>query len=228
MKATHSGHCQACGSLQKLPNDRLSKHGYTVTHGYFSGVCRGAGHEPFEVSCDLVKRFVEEARAQLISVEDFQTKLRKPVTEPSAFFRTSKAHPKGHHYGRTRGDWTRLPVTETVVPFLDGDGSYSKFTREGDTAWKSFTAQREGYKPYVDHRIEPVTSEVSHAYGQTLLEVCTAANRVYADWLEHEIDSLSRYIEWQTERVKAWKPAPLLPVDAKNDKLGFKPTEPRY
>lgn len=54
MKATHSGHCQACGHLQKLPKDVLAKHGYKIKHGFFSGICIGAGELPFEESCDLV------------------------------------------------------------------------------------------------------------------------------------------------------------------------------
>jgi hypothetical protein len=41
---------------------------------------------------------------------------------------------------------------------------------------------------------------------------------VYADYLEHEAVSLRRYIDWQKNRVSAWKAAELLPVDAKTKK----------
>ena len=57
--ATHEGSCQICGRQQKLPGNVLSKHGYTTRWGFFSGVCPGASYEPFEVSCDLIARYVE-------------------------------------------------------------------------------------------------------------------------------------------------------------------------
>ena len=86
MKATHSGHCQACGRLQKLPDGKLAKHGYTIAHGFFSGTCVGSHHLPFEVSCDLLPRFIEAAKTHLLGVESFQAELRKPATEPVAWF----------------------------------------------------------------------------------------------------------------------------------------------
>ena len=41
MKATHDGECQLCGRMQKLPDGRLAKHGYTTRWGFFQGVCPG-------------------------------------------------------------------------------------------------------------------------------------------------------------------------------------------
>lgn len=76
-KATHSGHCQACGRLQKLPNGKLSKHGYTVEHGFFSGVCRGTNYLPFEQSCDQVRRYIGEAKSEV----EFLTKRRTELLE---------------------------------------------------------------------------------------------------------------------------------------------------
>ena len=58
-KATHYGTCQLCGSLQKLPNGVLALHGYEVDWNQFHGICRGAGHAPFEQSKELA---VEEMR----------------------------------------------------------------------------------------------------------------------------------------------------------------------
>ena len=57
MKATQIGTCQICGSVQKLPNGRLAKHGYTVEYGWgFNGICNGSGKLPFEIS----KEYAEE------------------------------------------------------------------------------------------------------------------------------------------------------------------------
>lgn len=55
MKATHQGTCQVCGAAQKLPNDLLSLHGYTVEHSFFEGVCKGAKNLPFELNKDLIE-----------------------------------------------------------------------------------------------------------------------------------------------------------------------------
>lgn len=64
-RATHLGTCQCCLRVQMLPNGILAKHGYQVAFrgqgGFFSGVCRGSGDSPFELSCEAMKRFVAEA-----------------------------------------------------------------------------------------------------------------------------------------------------------------------
>lgn len=72
MKATHSGHCQICGSQQKLPSGNLSKHGYTVRWGFFSGTCNGAGHPPFEQSKDLIEGAIAKTQNM---VADWKTKI---------------------------------------------------------------------------------------------------------------------------------------------------------
>lgn len=67
-RATHVGHCQVCGSLQKLPNGRLSKHGYTRRWGFFEGVCSGAGELPWEVDCSVAKRHLEWAESRVLQL----------------------------------------------------------------------------------------------------------------------------------------------------------------
>jgi len=49
---THRAHCQGCGAVQAVDNTTkmLAKHGYTVEHNYFQGVCAGAGYAPVELS----------------------------------------------------------------------------------------------------------------------------------------------------------------------------------
>lgn len=64
-KATHQGTCQCCGATQKLPAGLLSLHGYTRPDGYFEGVCRGAGHQPLELSADLLPELITGARAEV-------------------------------------------------------------------------------------------------------------------------------------------------------------------
>ena len=221
--ATHSGHCQACGSLQKLPAGFLSIHGYTVESGYFSGVCQGAKHLPYELSCDLIETLIAGAKRSLKDVKAFQTKLRAPATEAKAWIRTSQANPKGHYYAALRS-WKLVAIT------LDESKGYPVFSYEGDTCWKQVRVEADAEKhitrAFYTYEVAPRTSELSTG-RTTLLDLCTKYNTQYAEWLQSEVTSLTRYIAWQTERVTSWKLADLLPVTSK-DKEGFKVTEAAY
>lgn len=66
MKATHMGHCQICGSLQKLPNNKLSLHGYTTKHGFFSGQCMGSRRLPIEVSPDAIQESIDYVERAIV------------------------------------------------------------------------------------------------------------------------------------------------------------------
>lgn len=211
MASTHKGHCQACGRLQMLPKGNLALHGYTVSGGFFSGVCRGSKFLPFEESCDQVRRYIAEAKASLASLEAFITTLRQPVTEGNvAWFRSSLASPKGRYYGSVRGPWTEREITTET-----NEREYVRYFVDGDTAWK-----RDADGVY---RVQPVRAEINTYYADTTVQkLATTANGHYASNLEMEAKSLRRYIAWQVERVATWKPAPLLPVSSK-DKQGFDP-----
>lgn len=112
MAATHRGHCQVCGSLQKLPKGKLSLHGYTVAYGFFSGICTGARELPFELSCDLVKGAVARAKVALKSTQEEQAALRTLPVEPIAWV---------HHYvgfqgrGRSSHRWMQVILASEFV-----------------------------------------------------------------------------------------------------------------
>jgi hypothetical protein len=83
VKATKIGTCQICGSVQKLPNDRLAKHGYTVEYGWgFNGVCNGSGKLPFETSKEYAEETLSCAKTRLENLVapteqlDYQTEWR--------------------------------------------------------------------------------------------------------------------------------------------------------
>lgn len=202
MKATHSGHCQACGSLQKLPKGKLSLHGYSVTYGFFNGVCRGAKHEPFEKSCALVATFIEEAKARLVTVQAFVKKLRMPATEAKCWvsnYEGAKQYFNGYVM-------RYVTITEEVV--THDTFSYSKF---------SYVANGQNGQKDVTHKLD------NYGSRDTLLELCSKKNADYAHSIEQrDVTNLRKYIAWQTERVATWKEAELLPVSTKNDKQEFK------
>jgi len=86
-KSTPKGHCQICCKLHKLPNDRLSDHGYTIEGrfggmgGYFSGVCRGSSALPFERDNSLVIESIAQAKKQAIECRALSDKWMNAVVD---------------------------------------------------------------------------------------------------------------------------------------------------
>lgn len=57
------GICQCCGRQQAvLASGNMSKHGYTVEQGWFSGVCRGQNHQPLQLDRTQADRTVQTVR----------------------------------------------------------------------------------------------------------------------------------------------------------------------
>lgn len=186
-KATHQGTCQVCGASQKLPGGRLSTHGYTVRWGFFSGICQGSGHLPFEESCDLIRAAIERASAQLKAVREFQAELRKPATEPKAYV---SQWVSGDRYNKSCYVSYLSPICVEEVKYSDGDGFYIKCSY----------FQQKGSKE-VGKRAEIQT------YGEkSVLEVCSKLNARHADAQENIARQLEQYIRWQIGRVTNWKP----------------------
>lgn len=191
-----------------LPSGKLSKHGYNITHGFFNGTCVGSAHLPFEKSCDLVKDFIASAEESLKNLEAFRAKLREEATTPKCWIRAYLSYDEvDTTRSRSRGGyfWMEVELRE----------------RLNDTLRLEYDSQYPAKKGHVG-------THMIYGYPRpTLNEEATNLNRTYADWLEHEADSLRRYIRWQTERVTTWKEADLFPV-THDDKEGFAPTKPRY
>lgn len=186
MKATHSGSCQCCGSQQKLPNDRLSKHGYTVEYGWFNGVCRGAGHEPFEVSCKLIETFIKQAEEHKASIEAQIKKWNRTASEDACWIH---AYRKTERFGISRYVWEYVPAFER-----------QRVSSDGDYKWNEFY-------------VLPASQKLSRldAYGsdKNLRQTCTEANRRYVKaTLVPALAQVTQYIAWQRERVANWQPHP--------------------
>lgn len=75
------GHCQGCGRLQAA-NPSMAKHGYTVEHGYFEGVCFGAHHAPLEHKRDLLDRVIPDVMAKVEKDEDRALRLEQREEDP--------------------------------------------------------------------------------------------------------------------------------------------------
>jgi hypothetical protein len=59
------GNCQCCGHQQAVVSGTMSKHGYTVEHGWFSGVCSGRNYAPMQVSREHTDAIVAQVRAEV-------------------------------------------------------------------------------------------------------------------------------------------------------------------
>jgi len=68
------GHCQVCGNEQAVVRTTMSKHGYSIVNGWFSGVCHGQHHQPIEVS----RAYTDEVIAQIkVDIENIKTRIAK-------------------------------------------------------------------------------------------------------------------------------------------------------
>lgn len=199
-KATHSGHCQACGRLQKLPNGRLSKHGYTVTHGFFSGTCPGSDRLPFEVSCDYVAETIARATS---AIEVLEAEKAETLANTDATNVMDRVYFPSHRFG-VKGSTRWVPVT-----LIATEKNYG--TEDQPRVYWTFETEHDGKR-----------ERENFGYSQTWTPETALAemNRRYAVKLAGDILRLDSYVAWQRQRVAEWAPAPLLPVSAK-DKQGF-------
>ena len=189
MRATHSGTCQICGASQLLPGGVLAKHGYTTRWGFFSGTCRGSGHQPFEQSILMI----EDAIAQ---AEDDARRLRKNAADHRASTDPAGIPFQVYHVGRDRRGsyrWVVADITATEHPYSSGTGSYLKFFAT--------------YTPVGEQ--EAVTKPVD-TYGHYTLEAQVAYLRgLAAANLEQNAANLDRYVAWQRARITDWQPTEL-------------------
>lgn len=185
MKATHKGTCQWCGNVQKLPNGRLAKHGYTTRWNFFEGVCRGAEELPYEQSCELVKQSIKGAKEHKQSLLDEATKLRQPATEPKAWI-----HEYVSCHDRRRG--------EPSYRWVYTDIFRHEFTGRG-SQWA-----------YTNHKGQPTLLEVYGVHSDDPLEIATHFNRIRVGNLGLTIKQVDDYIATQQRRVDTWQPQELI------------------
>jgi hypothetical protein len=59
------GNCQCCGRQQAIVNGLMSKHGYTVKEGWFSGICSGRNYAPIQVSRTTTDKIIADISAEI-------------------------------------------------------------------------------------------------------------------------------------------------------------------
>lgn len=67
VKTQTRGICPCCGNEQAvLNNGRMSKHGYTVQHGWFQGVCSGQMYRPLNESREPTDKLIAKVEAEMV------------------------------------------------------------------------------------------------------------------------------------------------------------------
>ena len=201
-KATHEGTCQICGSAQKLPSGVLSKHGYTVHWGFFSGVCQGQGHAPFEKSTAAIEGVIMSVKASLFHAKE-RRQARLANTE------TVMATMRLRVNGTTHHKTVELNADQITV---DRYGSSLTSSHTEDDYLGTFKFS---------------TIPMGSTDGDTKADMIVAANAYHVRRvLDLEIDQMEKYIVWQSERVANWVEQDLRPVEAVKPLLHFVKCEP--
>lgn len=196
-KATHTGECQACGHLQKLPGGVLSKHGYTKRWGFFSGTCMGANWRPLETHFDLIEKCIASARARVDLLKVRVAELRAPATEEKGMAHVYIPSRSAGRLG-SRYQWQEVSLIPVLWTgdYKTGELQTVEYDVKYDTGTERVNAHRSGI----------------NFHGTTVLEYATHMRGKFADYLEKEVRQVEEYIVWQTDRLAKWTARELTPV----------------
>ncbi|MCH9712701.1 MAG: hypothetical protein K0U20_08775 [Proteobacteria bacterium] len=186
-KATHIGTCQCCGNAQKLPNGKLSKHGYTVDYGFFNGTCSGAGQLPFEQSKDIIESLINTTQKKVDELLADAEKWENTNTGPA--WRYTFIPASWENGRKSSRKWEQIEIISSKRDFSD----YEFF------AWIDNPKGVRGVTPG-DYSIETLEDTIQHE------------NKKYAASLRKRAAQGTQYIEWQKDRIKNWKPTELTPI----------------
>lgn len=206
-KATHYGECQICGSRQLLPDGVLSKHGYTVKWGFFSGVCHGSGYLPFEQSKDQIAAAVAAVETTIAEVEVTIAQLEDINSEVNGKHTAwSNIYHRGGHYA-----WEQVEVVEFAgTKYESGSTNYCasikrKLTEE-DKRYRLPRTRVDG-----DSVVESINAYDKSWHLASVRHWVHFLNCKYADSLRKGNDSRRAWVAWQGKRVAEWSVKPLTP-----------------
>ena len=197
-RATHKGTCQICGCTQLLPKGRLSLHGYTTKWGFFSGICAGANHLPFEQSKDQIAAAVAHVEADIKATEAEIAQLRDINSEIND---GSKVW-CNVYFSRLGHVWKQLQVEVTSKTC-----EYTKNTTTSATAKYEDKACKFSVRP---HEIGQYDYAAKNSL-KTVREWSHYANESYARHLGKTNAQRRDYVNWQNARMANWTPQPLTP-----------------
>jgi hypothetical protein len=144
----YRGHCQWCGRQQAVVKGLMSKHGYKVELGWFSGICSGEHFVPMEQSIEQTGIVIRTIQKQCIELQEDIEKLLSGAIKPQF----------------CKGAWDRTIMNYAPIPFEDASQREQKATIES-TIWakKARISAGESFAAM----LESISKQV---YGQSLIE----------------------------------------------------------
>lgn len=175
---THRGNCQICDSLQAVDNKTglLAKHGYDVKFGFFNGTCKGAHHQPLQVSKDLIATVIESVKTQVIGLKSLASKVSLS-TSPNVSRRVYRNY-----------KW----VVEDFEVREDNSDIWNRDTHKCTIA--------EAIKAYNDKRLSSINREISQLEGYIDWQTQRLAN-----WKPGQLIEAKRIEAQRSEKVAATK-----------------------
>jgi hypothetical protein len=155
--ATHNGTCQVCGNVQALPGGVLSKHGYTVEHHFFNGVCPGASALPLEQDRKLADDVAASLRRQAVELRDRADKIETGALLPE-FAKSGKRVQNG------TTTWGSPKMVDELVAF---DSAPVHFQRE---ACSTAFYQAQSRAKFADQVAKDIADRANKINGKQALQ----------------------------------------------------------
>jgi hypothetical protein len=198
-KATHDGECQICGCRQRLPNGLMAKHGYTVQWGFFSGVCPGSDHLPWQQSKDLVERQCMLVRKQ---IAELKVEIKELQTKPLEGNKVWKhEYFPGYGYGHSKVP-SGYRWVEVEVQFTEHENDGHKWNElrylkpEMRDTWGEKQPERWTRFDYYGDKTDKTKFFID-------------ANTGYIKHLQEQVGKRKQYLDWQAKRCAEWTEKPL-------------------
>jgi hypothetical protein len=188
-----------------LPGGVLSNHGYTVKWGFFSGICAGAGHLPFEQSKDAIAGVVASVEAQIKKVEAEIAELENKDSEING-----KDEAWKHCYNSYMGyTWKTVKLVEFERRNIYADQPGH------EPAFYCYIKTLEDTKDRLGRPARPERLDIYDFKPESVRDFAHYLNCKYAKTLRSQNASRRQWITWQQGRLANWAPKPLKERGAK-------------
>jgi hypothetical protein len=145
------GNCQCCGKEQAVVGGLMSKHGYTVENGWFSGVCEGRNFRPMQVNRVETDNIVASIRIQIPKLSAQAEQYESGAVTPDFVVKRSYSVELGKSI-------------ETKIPYAEAD-AYDQKSARSQIVWALKSRASSG-KTFSD-QLEAIANKV---HGLPLIE----------------------------------------------------------
>lgn len=116
------GNCQCCGRQQAVRDGtRISKHGYTVEQGWFSGVCSGEHYAAMQDDRRQTDRIVDSVRTECDKLEKTAHSYREGTAHPARIEKTyAKRGEEQTMAWEDADEWEQKRGIETAIIRIEG------------------------------------------------------------------------------------------------------------